>query len=134
MQTCSEAVQPVWRPADPLGGIWSAWPATGELRPEVSVHNLYTVHISLKRRVHDLDEITAVLAERIRPFHLMAASDNRGRTRLIITVETPDLWQAVLLTVHAVTSTGHVPVALTVEPSAETEDEVSSATGRWAVS
>jgi hypothetical protein len=128
MRTCSKAVRPSWRPPDPLGGVWSASPATGELRPEVGVHNLYTVHLTLTRWVEDCDELAAVIARCLTRFHLMITNDGRRRTQLTLTVETSDLWQAVLLTLNAVTSTGHMPVAMTAEPTAEAEDKANSGT------
>lgn len=109
------------RPAEDRAGVWSRWPAVGGLRPDVSVQNLYTVHIRLGRAVDDLDEVTAAVSRKLSLFHLMVQHDRSGRTDLVLTLATGDVWQAILLTMNAITSSGYVPEALTVEPAAEFE-------------
>ena len=111
----------VLRPAGPDAGTWSAWPCTGDLRPEIGVHNLYTVHITLPGRIDDLDDTLFAIADRLSLFHLMVQQDHWARTRLVLTLQSADLWQAILITINAITNTGYVPVALSAQPAAEFE-------------
>lgn len=121
MHTCRTPSRPQLRPPDPEAGIWSARPATGNLRPEASLHNLYTLRVSLGRRPDHLDDVVAALTGCLPVFHLMADHDDQGRTQLILTIEAAELWQAILLTMNATTATGCRPVTLSAEPAGEFE-------------
>ena len=113
------------RPPHDDAGLWSRWPSAGDLRPETDVQNLYTVHVRLARGVDDLDEVVTAVTHGLSLFHLMTERDRLGRTTLVLTLGTLDLWQALLITMNAVTSAGHVPVALRAEPAAEFENDNS---------
>ena len=114
--------RPVVCPADPESGFWWAWPSAGDLRPEVSVQNLYSVSMTLTRRVDDVEEAVAALTDRLPLFHVLIQQDDQGRTRIVLTLESLDLWQAILLTLNAITSAGYAPIALAAEPAADFED------------
>ncbi len=96
-------------------------PSVGSLRPDISLQNLYTVRVQLPRRVDDLDEVIATVTHVLTPFHLVTQHDRLGRTTLVLALGSRDLWQAILLTMNAVTSTGYAPLALTAEPAEEFE-------------
>ena len=121
MQTCLEPMRLPLRPPNPEAGIWSARPATGDLRPEASLHNLYTVCVGFGRRLDHLDDVVAALTGCLPVFHLMTDHDDQGRTQLILTLEAVELWQAILLTMNATTRTGCTPVAVSAEPAVEFE-------------
>lgn len=125
MQALPITARAALRPAGDRSGVWSRWPTVGGLRPDVSVQNLYTVHIRLGRVVDDLDDVTAAISRGLSLFHLMIQGDRSGRTTVVLTLATADVWQAVLLTMNAVTGSGYVPEALTVQPAAEFENEYS---------
>ena len=102
-------------------GVGQSWPSTGDLSPKVSVQTPYTVQITLTRRIDDpddLDEVVVALTGRLSLPQLRLDQDHQGRTRLVLTLEATDLWQAILLTMNAVTSTGYAPVAVAAEPAA----------------
>jgi hypothetical protein len=121
MHASSTGTRPGLCPADPEAGFWWAWPFAGDLRPEVSVQNLYSVRITLARHVDDVEDLVAALTDRLSLFHVMIQQDGRGRTRIVLTLEILDLWQAILLSLNAVTSAGYVPTAVAAEPAAEFE-------------
>lgn len=100
------------------------WPSTGDLEPGSSVQNLYTLRVSLGGPIDDLEETVVAVTGRLSLFHLMIDKDPRHRIRLSLTLETPDLWQAILLTMNAITNTGYTPVALTAEPAIDHETDV----------
>ena len=110
-------------PADPEAGFWWAWPFAGDLRPEVSLQNLYSVSITLTRRVDDIEDVVAALTDHLSLFHVMIQRDGQGRTRIVLTLESLDLWQAILLSLNAVTGAGYVPAALAAAPAADFESD-----------
>lgn len=126
MQPCSGERRSILRPADPAGGIWAMWPSAGDLRPEARVADRYTLRVSLSRRIEDVDDTVRAVSARLSLFHLMVDDDSRDRTRLTFTLDTPDLWQAILLTMNAIAGTGHTPVALSAEPAMEYETDPGS--------
>ena len=113
--------RPVLCPAEPEAGIWWAWPFAGDLRPEVSLQNLYSIRITLARGVDDLEDVVAALTDRLGLFHVMIQQDGPGRTTIVLTLESLDLWQAILLSLNAITNAGYVPAALSAEPAADFE-------------
>jgi hypothetical protein len=99
--------------------VWTRWPSAGDLTPEVSVDRLHTVSVTLADTASDPDEMLAILRARLASFHLLVAHDRQGRTILVLTVETDDIWLAVLTAMNGVTATGYVPAAVTAEPAGE---------------
>ena len=88
----------------------------GEDMPVASLTRLQTVSVTLADAVGDRDEMLTTLREHLAHFQLLVGND-RGRTVLILTIETRDLWLAVLTAMNAVTATGYAPVAVTAEPA-----------------
>lgn len=99
--------------------VWTRWPSSGDLTPGVGVDRLHTVSVTLADTASDLDEMLAILRDRLAIFHLLAAHDLQGRALLVLTVEADDVWLAVLTAMNGVTATGYVPVAVTAEPAGE---------------
>ena len=110
-------------PADagPDGGIWSARPALGRLRPDLSVDQLHTVSVTLPETVTDLPEVLAAMADQLSLFHLMADHDDHGRTVLVLTLDCRDLWTTVLAAISSVVATGYAPVAVSAQPAQDYE-------------
>lgn len=86
------------------------------------MENLYIIHVRLAREVEDVDEAVAAITDTLSVFHLMTDRDRLSRSTLALTVATGDLWQAILLTMNAITSAGLVPIALTAQPAEEYEN------------
>ena len=108
------------RPAAP-DATWTAWPTAGELEPQDALRNLYTSYLTFGTKVDDLDEVVAALRSRLALFHLMISTDERGRAVLILTLESDDLWLAVLQSMNAVRATGYEAVAVLTVPAGEVE-------------
>lgn len=106
-------------------GVWARWPAMGELRPQLSLAHLHTISVTMTREVTDLDEVLPTLSDRLALFHLMVSRDERGRTVFVLTLEARDVWLATLNAMGAITSTGYIPVRVSVEPAAEFEQRLS---------
>ena len=89
----------------------------------MSLQNLYSIRITLARGVDDLEDVVAALTDRLGLFHVMIQQDEPGRTTIVLTLESLDLWQAILLSLNAITNAGYVPAALSAEPAADFESD-----------
>ena len=78
--------------------------------------NLHTVSVTVDDTSADREETTQILRAALADSDLRLSHDDYGRTVLTITVETADLWLAVLIAMHAVTAAGYHPSALTAGP------------------
>lgn len=82
------------------------------LTPRVSPSHLHTVSVTLADTAIDHAEMMATLRQRLAPLRLLVAHDRRGRTVLVLTVESGDLWLAILQAMSSITATGYLPVAV----------------------
>ena len=67
----------------------------------------------------DLDEVVAAIRARLALFHLWVRRMDGNQSVLVLTLEAADLWSAVLLTMNAVTATGHDPTAVHTVPAVD---------------
>jgi hypothetical protein len=109
-------------PASALDG-WSRWPASVALRRKASVDQVHTVSVTLEGTSVDVDvdEMLLTLRSALAHFRLQLAHDLQGRTVLVLTLETTDLWLAVLMAMNAVAATGYPAVAVQAEPATSAE-------------
>jgi hypothetical protein len=91
------------------------------LRRKASVDQVHTVSVTLEDTYVDVDEMLLTLRSALAHFRLQLAHDLQGRTVLVLTLETTDLWLAVLMAMNAVTATGYPAVAVQAEPTTSAE-------------
>ena len=108
-------------PASALDDGSSRWPASVALRRKASVDQVHTVSVTLEDTSVDVDEMLLTLRSALAHFRLQLAHDLQGRTVLVLTLETTDLWLAVLMAMNAVTATGYAAVAVQAEPTTSAE-------------
>lgn len=115
-RSCATAV------VEPVGG-WARWPSSGELKPGVRMEGLHTVTVTLEDATADPAEMLEILGSALAPLHVRINREPPNRCVLRLTVETTDLWLAVLLAMNAVTATGYPPIALSAGPAGTDQAE-----------
>ena len=98
-------------------GGWARRSSSGEPNPEVSMERLHTVTVILQDTSTDPDEMLEILGSALAHVHARITREPPNRCVLVLTVETTDLWLAVLLAMNAVTATGYPPISVSAGPA-----------------
>jgi hypothetical protein len=93
------------------------WPSSGEPMAEVRMERLHAVTVTLDDTATHPDEMVQILARSLAHFDVRITREPPNRCVLVLMVETPDLWLAVLLAMNAMTATGYPPIALNARPA-----------------
>lgn len=115
-RSCATAV------VEPVG-VGARWPSSGELKPEVRMERLHVVTVTLEDTTTDPDEMLQILGSALTHFDVRITREPPNRCVLVLTVETADLWLAVLMAMNAVTATGYPPMAVSAEPARHDQAE-----------
>jgi hypothetical protein len=81
------------------------------------MERLHEVTVTLEDTAADPDEMVQILGRSLAHVGIRITREPPNRCVLVLTVETPDLWLAVLLAMNAVTATGYPPIALSAGPA-----------------
>ena len=110
-RSCATAV------VEPVGG-WAGRPSSGEPKPEEGMERPHTVTVTtLQDTSTDPDEMLEILGSALAHVHARITREPPNRCVLVLTVETTDLWLAVLMAMNAVNATGYPPISVSAGPA-----------------